>query len=351
MTKPLISIITPNFNKGDHVKDCIQSVVNQTLEEWEMLFVDDGSTDGSDDLARKVASDEKRIIVQKNKGIKGGASARNQGLKFAKGYYIFFLDSDDLITPNCLKRRVEDMQANPELDFIAYPMGLFDSQLGDSNVITNIPTEEEPLHRFLNRDILWQVSGPTWKRSALERLGGFDESLHSQQDVDLHVRALILGLPFKYFHVEPDVFYRREVESIPRSHSQSLAHFQFRFEMILRHIEMLEAEEKLGRREKTLLAAYLLDIAQMLRWHIKELGKEARYRALTYWRVAKEKRLVDDTRHMLGVKYIRFKHNMKWNRLPKTQRRLENYYCTRLGELIFKPSKTYCNVTLEDYEG
>ncbi|MCZ4409303.1 glycosyltransferase family A protein [Cryomorphaceae bacterium 1068] len=351
MSKPIVSIITPNFNKGQFVEDCIRSVMGQTMLDWELLFVDDFSTDGSDELAKNLSVIDERVIYQQNQGKKGASSCRNQGLASAKGEYVMFLDSDDLLTPDCLERRVKTMRANPELDYAVYPMGLFHTKLGDSDIICNIPTDETPLNRFLNRDIVWLIAGPIWKKSVLDELGGFDDSLHSQQDYDLHVRALIADFSYKYFHVEPDVFYRQEVHSLPRLQSQTVEHFQFRFEMILHHAELLEKAGKLGEEKKLLLSRYLLDLAQMMRWHIGELGKEARECGLEYWQAAKDRNLVDENRYKLGVKYIRFKHNMKWNRLPKAQRALEKFYRSHLGDLIFYPSKTYCKVTLADYAG
>jgi hypothetical protein len=237
------------------------------------------------------------------------------------------------------------------MDYLVYPTGVFHKTLGDSNVICNIPNREDPLHRFLNRDIVWLISGPIWKRTVLEKLEGFDESLHSQQDYDLHVRALIGDYPYRYYHVQPDVFYRQDVHSLPRLNSQTIEHFQFRYEMVLRHQDLLKSKGKLGEKEKLLLARYLLDLGQMMRWHISALGKEARKIGISYWVSAKELRLVSPSIFNLGMKYIRFKHNMKWNHLPAAQRRLERYYRERLGPYIFHPSKTYCKVTLADYEG
>lgn len=349
MSNPIVSIVTPHFNKGHFVEDCIRSVMGQSLREWEMLIVDDFSTDGSDELAKNIANLDERIVFWQNRGKKGASSCRNQGLASAKGEYVMFLDSDDLLAPDCLQRRVEEMRVNPQMDYAVYPMGLFHTTLGDSDVICNIPTDVDPLHRFLNRDIVWLISGPIWKKSVLDELGGFDDSLHSQQDYDLHVRALIADYPYRYHHVEPDVYYRQEVHSIPRLQSQTVEHFQFRFEMVLRHYDLLQKADKLGDAEKLLLARYLLDLAQMMRWHIGQLGKESRKRALQYWRAAKDRGLVSESDYKLGVKYIRFKHNMKWNRLTTAQRQLEKYYRKRLGGLIFYPSQTYCKVTLGDY--
>ena len=350
MSQPLVSVITPNFNKGEFVADCMESVMNQSYENWEMIFVDDGSTDGSDEIAAQLSSQDARLIFQRNRGIKGASACRNQGLHAALGEYIMFLDSDDVLSPDCLQTRVKDAENHPEKDYLVYPMGLFQREVGDTSVISNIPTEEDPLHRFLNRDIVWLISGPFWKKETLKELDGFDESLHSQQDYDLHVRALIRGYSYEYFHRQPQVFYRQEVHSLPRLNSQTIEHFQFRFEMILRHHQMLLQADKLGEAEKLLLARYLLDLAQMMRWHIAALGREARRIGLKYWEAARERNLVSLENYKLGVKYIRFKHNMKWNRLRGVQKRIERHYRKRLGDLIFHPSKTYCRVTLEDYE-
>lgn len=346
----MVSIITPNFNKGVFVRDCIVSVINQSIDRWEMIFVDDGSTDGSDELAADLALGDGRVTFLRNSGTKGASACRNQGLRASRGRYLMFLDSDDLLAVDCLERRVSFMTENDSLDYAVFPMGIFHREIGDSPIISNIPTDDDPLHRFLNRDIAWLISGPIWKREVIEELGGFDESLHSQQDYDLHVRALIAGYSFRYKHTKPDVFYRQEVHSLPRQNSQTIEHFQFRFEMVIRHYDLLRKADKLGKPEKILLARYLLDLAQMMRWHISDLGKEARKIGLSYWRAALERELVSPSIFRTGVGYIRFKHDMKWNRLPLAQTKLEAFFRKRLGVYIFHPSQTYCKVTLADYE-
>lgn len=352
MQAPRISIITPNFNKGEFLAACIKSVLDQTFADWEMIVVDDGSTDGSDAIGERWAADDDRIRFFRNPAeSKGAAAARNLGLEKSRAELILFLDSDDLLHPECLEERIGDMDRAPELGYIVYPTAIFFRQVGDSPHICNVPTREPDLHRFLNRDIVWLISGPVWRRSALVSLDGFDPTLHSQQDFDLHVRALIDDVPYAYHHTAPKVFYRQEVDSLPRRHSQSVEHFRARHDMVCRHHRLLEKKNKLSAKIKELLARYLLDLAQMMRWHIAELGGGSCLRiAMNFWKTAAKFDLVDGAQYAMGKRYIRFKHAMIFNRFPRVQARLERRFRRKLDGLIFHPSRTYCKTTMSDYE-
>ena len=100
-----ISIITPCYNASPYIARTIQSVQSQTITDWEMIIVDDGSTDNSAEIIRNLSLVDSRIIlVQKENG--GSASARNVGLSYAKGEYIQFLDADDTISPDKIERQI-----------------------------------------------------------------------------------------------------------------------------------------------------------------------------------------------------------------------------------------------------
>lgn len=95
-SSPLVSVIIPVYNTHEYLNECLNSVVNQTLKDIEIILVDDGSTDGSLEILTKYKMEDPRITVltQENKG---ASSARNRGLDIAKGEYIAFVDSDDMI--------------------------------------------------------------------------------------------------------------------------------------------------------------------------------------------------------------------------------------------------------------
>jgi len=106
----LVSIIMPSYNTGRYIAESIQSVLNQTHTNWELIIVDDCSTDNTDDVVS--AFTDERIIYLKNEKNSGAAISRNRALREAKGDYIAFLDSDDLWHPQKLEKQIAFMEKN-----------------------------------------------------------------------------------------------------------------------------------------------------------------------------------------------------------------------------------------------
>lgn len=106
----LVSIIMPSYNTADFIGMTIESVLNQTYENWELLIVDDCSKDNTDAVVKKY--DDERIIYLKNKMNSGAAVSRNKALKSANGKWIAFLDSDDLWYPTKLEEQIKFMEKN-----------------------------------------------------------------------------------------------------------------------------------------------------------------------------------------------------------------------------------------------
>lgn len=108
----LVSIITPNWNCGKFVSETIRSVLVQTYQNWEMIIVDDSSTDGSCEVMKPLMEADSRIRLLKNPKNSGAAVSRNYALREAKGRWIAFLDSDDLWAPEKLEKQLEFMCKN-----------------------------------------------------------------------------------------------------------------------------------------------------------------------------------------------------------------------------------------------
>ena len=97
--KPLVSIIVPIFNAAKYLPECIESILNQNYPEFELLLIDDGSTDKSGTICDQYAHKDSRILSfhQKNAGV---SAARNRGIEAARGEYVAFVDADDKVSPS-----------------------------------------------------------------------------------------------------------------------------------------------------------------------------------------------------------------------------------------------------------
>lgn len=107
---PLISIITPNYNCARFIAQTIESVLAQTYTNWEMLIVDDCSTDGSYEIALGYVQKDSRIKMFRNEKNSGAAVSRNRAIEASSGEYVAFLDSDDLWLPDKLEKQIAFMQ-------------------------------------------------------------------------------------------------------------------------------------------------------------------------------------------------------------------------------------------------
>ncbi len=118
MKRPIVSVIMPVYNGHDYLSQCLDSVVNQTLQDIEIICVDDGSADDSVDILKKYAEKDSRIkVIQQANG--GAGAARNNGLRHATGQYLSFLDSDDFFEPVMLEHAVQQIQKD-SADFVVF---------------------------------------------------------------------------------------------------------------------------------------------------------------------------------------------------------------------------------------
>jgi glycosyltransferase involved in cell wall biosynthesis len=140
--RPKVSVIMPVYNVENYLRQCLDSVINQTLRDIEIICIDDQSTDGSLGILKDYAAIDPRIriITQKNAG---AGAARNTGLKVAKGEYLSFLDSDDFFELDMLEKAYHACSTN-NLDFVVFRSDKFDN---DSKTYI-------PLYYSIRKDLL-----------------------------------------------------------------------------------------------------------------------------------------------------------------------------------------------------
>ncbi len=196
-----ISIIIPTYNRENLIKytlDSLSPLLQPTIE-LEIIVIDDGSTDNTIDL---IAKNYPNVILMKNTG-KGAACARNYGLKSAKGKYILYLDSDDLLGANYLKNKIELLEQNPGIDACYGEYDFFESNTNFTPekiifkhkypVINNLESAEKHLLNNLEGNFL-PPNTLIWRRDFLIKIGGHDENLSINQDVELLIRAIFNSL-------------------------------------------------------------------------------------------------------------------------------------------------------------
>lgn len=145
----LVSIIVPVFNVEKYLQDCVDSLKEQTYENIEMIFVDDGSTDGSAEICDRLASSNILVVHKKNGGV---SSARNCGLKIAKGKYILFVDADDTIYPDMVFKLVYAIEKS-DADIAACR---FEKKYKNGKIVTSCSEYDEKI--FTNFEALNEMN-------------------------------------------------------------------------------------------------------------------------------------------------------------------------------------------------
>ena len=170
MSKPIVSVLTTVYNREKYLAACIDSVLASSYQDWELIIVDDVSTDTSVAIAKTYEQKDTRIKVYINDKNLGDYPNRNKAASYAKGKYIKYLDADDLIYPRGLEVMVHTMEQFPEAG-----LGISQKVAEDVKPYPFIMQPKETFKReFLMRGVLGP--GPTGtiiRRDAFEKLGGF----------------------------------------------------------------------------------------------------------------------------------------------------------------------------------
>lgn len=194
---PEVSIIIPSFNRCIYISETLQSVIAQSFKNWECIIVDDGSTDNTIDIVKKFCENDSRfkLIHRPQKRPKGANTCRNIGIQSSKGFFVNFLDSDDILYPQKIEIQLNLFNSN-EIDFCVCQTEFFGSIDSTNKLWNENLLSTDKINSFIQKKIGWSTNAPLWKKSALEALGPFDERLQNGQDFEFHIRALIKGLNY-----------------------------------------------------------------------------------------------------------------------------------------------------------
>lgn len=192
MTKPLISVVMPVFNGSRYLETAINSILTQTLDDFEVIAVNDGSTDDSQNILQRIAQADPRvrIISQQNQGV---TKSLNTGIWEAKGAYIARMDCDDLCTPTRFADQVEFLTHHPRVVAVGGEVEIVDP---DGSPLIRLRTFYQ--HESIDTENLagrTAVNHPAvmMRTEAVKQVGGYDPSFRYAQDLDLWLKLAEVG--------------------------------------------------------------------------------------------------------------------------------------------------------------
>ncbi len=209
---PAVSVVMPAYNVAPYIGTSIASVCAQTFADWELLIVDDGSTDDTAAIAERFARADPRVRVlrQANGGI---SAARNTALRRTAGEFIAILDSDDLWSPGFLAGQLAVFERHPDTDVVTGNAWFLGGPLDGAPARPTPDARPAP-------DLLGIITDETavfimcvFRRRVYDAIGGFDESMRCNEDYDLWLRAAAAGFRFRR-NDEPLGRYRRRDDSL-----------------------------------------------------------------------------------------------------------------------------------------
>lgn len=266
---PKISIITPFFNAEPYIKDAIQSVLDQTYQNWELILINDGSVDSSKDSVFEFLDDRICYFEQYHAGV---AAARNVGLKQMKGDYFCFLDADDTLPPGSLMARLNRFESDGALDFVDGRVYVMDASMEECERVWTPDYHGNPFDDLLSLTGN-SFFGLTWM---IKRKGDFDyrmnEGLSHSEDLLFFLELSRQG--GEYGHTtEPVLRYRNS----PGSATKQLRGFEAGYRnvyAIVQKWEMADAKLDIYKRRTRGI---------MFRSYLRKRMFQDAFRVLTRW--------------------------------------------------------------------
>jgi glycosyltransferase involved in cell wall biosynthesis len=187
MTCPTVSVIIPTYNRARYVVEAVESVFAQTFKDYEVIVVDDGSTDNTKQVLEPYRG-RIRYVRQENRGL---AAARNRGVREARGELVAFLDSDDCWEPRMLEGILKTFEKHPDVGAVFVAEREMDK---DGQPRERVHTKRSPGLFFTPESMVSKDTGvgcgrpPVVRKKWLDALGGFDESMRSAVDCEMWIR-------------------------------------------------------------------------------------------------------------------------------------------------------------------
>lgn len=215
--KNLISVVIPFFNSENFLEKCLTSLLNQEHTNFEVILVDDQSTDESQKIAMKFANNDKRFKLFVNKSNMGAAYSRSLAIKKSKGEFVAILDSDDIALPNRFVKQLDYLTSNPKIDILGSAAEEFNTTTGESAIRKHYLKHEGLIINLLT-DMPFINSSLMFRSRCFEKLEElYDETFVPAEDFELLVRLKEKGC---YFENISDVLVKRHLHKSSITHTK-----------------------------------------------------------------------------------------------------------------------------------
>jgi glycosyltransferase involved in cell wall biosynthesis len=195
--KPAVTVVIPAYNAEHYIAATLDSVLNQTFSNFEILVVDDGSIDQTIEIVEGYAAQDKRVHLMISPVNQGVSNARNLGIRKATGEWVAFLDADDIWLPQKLEVHVRHLSANPDLGMSFAKVEYISSDGVKSGKVAHLRLKQVKPQHLYYENLTCTPSNVVARRSALDQVGGFERDLRGFEDMDLSLRISCAG-----WHVE-----------------------------------------------------------------------------------------------------------------------------------------------------
>ena len=205
--KDKISIIMAVYNSAPFLKSSIESILNQTHQNLELIICDDKSTDDSCEIIESYAKKDSRIVFLKNNENLGASSTRNKCIFASTGEYIAIQDSDDISSPMRLEILLKSLQTNNTFDFVSCSESLFDNDYCKPYKI--VTHKHFPKKRHFLRGMCFCHAGTLFKKDCLLKIGGYPTFDWLKRDEDYLMFMKLYGFGFVGFNIDDCLYYYR----------------------------------------------------------------------------------------------------------------------------------------------
>ena len=196
---PKISVVMPVYNAEAYLKDAIESILNQTLNDFEFIIIDDASTDNSFKIIEDFSKKDDRIVILRNENNLGIAETRTKGTKYAKGKYIAIADADDISTSKRFEKEYNYLERHRECGVVGGFIQLFDSDSGKIIGVRKYYEDDTNLRKklFLYCPVAQPVS--MIRKEVFDNIGYYDPKYPPAEDLDLWFR---IGTKYKFANIQ-----------------------------------------------------------------------------------------------------------------------------------------------------